>query len=93
MNDEIGLSDSIAMALEEQTQRAIEFTEKEDFVNAAAILNEWTLTGGGCILTHYLQETLEEIQEELLYASIEEDGIGYGSFTFDLDAELPVDNN
>ena len=93
MNDEIGLSDSLAMALEEQTQRAIEFTEKEDYVNAGAILNEWTLTGGGCILTHYLQETLEQIQEELLYASIEEDGIGYGSFTFDLDAELPVDNN
>ena len=93
MNQESGLDDSVATSMEEMTQRAIAFTEVEDFINAGAILNEWTLTGGGCILTHYLQDTLDDIKEELLYADIEEDGIGYGSFTFDSDAELPVDNN
>ena len=93
MNDGIGLSDTFAIAMEEMTQRAITFTEEEDFTNAGAILNEWTLPGGGCILTHYLQDSLEQVKEELLYAAIEEDGIGYGSFTFESDAELPVDNN
>ena len=86
------LSVAVAASLEDQAQRAIALTETNDFVNAAAILSEWTLTNGSCILTHYLSESLEDIEEELLYAHIEEDGIGYGTFSFVGEVQLPTDN-
>ncbi len=86
------LSDSLATSLEEQCNRAIDFTEDNEYINAGAILSEWTLTSGGCLLTHYLSETLDTIQEELIYAHIEEDGIGYGTFSFVNEAQLPTDN-
>lgn len=86
------LSDSLSASLEDQCSRAIDFTEDNEYVNAGAILSEWTLTGGGCILTNYLSESLDTIKEELLYVHIEEDGIGYGTFSFVGQAQLPTDN-
>ena len=87
---ELGVA--VAASLEDQAQRAIELTENSDYVNAAAILSEWTLSNGSCILTHYLSESLEDIDEDLLYAHIEEDGIGYGTFSFVGEVQLPTDN-
>ena len=86
------LTDSIALSLEEQSNRAIDFIEENDYANAGAILNEWTPTSGGCLLTHYLDETLDSVTEELLYAHIEEDGIGYGTVSFVNAVQLPNDN-
>ena len=86
------LTDSLAISLEEQSNRTLDFIEENDYTNAGAILNEWTLTGGGCLLTHYLDETLDTIKEDLLYAHIEEDGIGYGTVSFVNEAQLPTDN-
>ena len=86
------LSDSLAASLEDQTSRAIEFTENNDYITAAAILGEWTLTDGTCVLTSYISESLDTIKEELLYAHLDEDGIGYGTFSFVGSVQLPNDN-
>jgi len=86
------LTDSIAISLEEQSNRAIDFIEDNNYSIAGAILSEWTPTSGGCLLTHYLNETLDSVTDELLYAHIEEDGIGYGTVSFVNAVQLPNDN-
>ncbi len=86
------LSESLTTSLETQTERAIQFTEDNDYVNAAAILNEWTLAPGGCMLTHYLNGSLQSIKEQLVYASLSDDSLEYGTFSFVEPVQLPTDN-
>ena len=87
------MSDSISITLEEQTAKAIEHTNNENFADAGAIINEWTTLEGDCILTHYLQEELETITEEIMYVNLNDTEITFGTFSFVPPLELPTDNN
>ncbi len=91
--NEFDLSDTIYNSLETQTNQALAHFDSNRTDLAAVIVNEWTTESGECILTHYLQDTTETIKDELLYFSLSDDEIGLGTFSFDPEAELPVDNN
>jgi hypothetical protein len=86
------MSDVISKVLEEQTARAVVFTDGEDYANAGAIINEWTTSDGDCILTYYLKMELDCIQEELLYVNLKDTEVIYGTFSFVPPVELPTDN-
>jgi len=90
---EFDLSDTIYDSLATQTNQALAHFDSNQTDLAAAIVNEWTVDSGECILTHYILDTTETIKDELLYFSLTDDEIGLGTFSFDPEAELPVDNN
>ena len=92
MIETIEFCESVACTLEDQTQQTIQHTESNEFEAAAAIINEWTTTSNSSILTHYLQEQLAEVSDELLYFKEDDGDIAYGTFSFLASPELPTDN-
>ena len=92
MNTEYQLADTLQDTLENQCTRAIHHTVHLDEANTAAILSEWGLSNGDCVLTNFLNETTAEIEDRLLYVSFVNDQIVYGDFWFNPDTELPTDN-
>ena len=91
MNDD--LSDAITDAINNMAEVALSFTDTEDYKNAAAILNEWTTSSGQCVLTHHYMDTVEDIKDLQMYAFLHEGQFGYGTFSYDPEAELPADKN
>ena len=91
--NEFTLADAIYESLASQSNAAVRGFDSQEMENASAIINEWTTDTNACLLTHHLQETTEFVDDEMLYVSVFENHIGYGTFTFDDDVEAPVDNN
>ena len=87
------LEDTITSTIQEQTDRTSELANTERYEDATALINEWTVESGVCVLTKFLMMETETIKDHLMYFSIEETGLVYGSFSFDPDAELPADLN
>ena len=92
MIETIEFCESVACTLEDITQRTINLTEQNQYEDAAAIISEWTTTSNSSILTHYLQEQLAEVSDELLYFKEDDGDIAYGTFSFLASPELPTDN-
>lgn len=91
MND---LAEAITDAIETQTERASQLGLEDRVLDCAAILDEWTTQETHtCLLTKYLTGELDNVSEFLLYASFSEDELIHGSFSFDPNAEIPIDNN
>ena len=91
MND-LDLCDVIFDTLETMSSAAVYHYDNENMSAAAAIIEEWTDSNDQCILTHYLRDTTETLERELLYTSMDEElkEITYGTFTFIPDTtELP----
>lgn len=91
--NEFTLADAIYESLASQSNAAVAGFDSQELENASAIINEWTTETNACLLTHHLQDTTEFVDDEMLYVSVFENHIGYGTFTFDDDVEAPVDNN
>lgn len=91
--NEFTLADAIYESLASQSNAAVAGFDSQELENASAIINEWTTDTNACLLTHHLQDTTEFVDDEMLYFSVFENQIGYGTFTFDDDVEAPVDNN
>ena len=88
------LAEAITDSIDTQTERASELGRANRIKDCAAIIDEWTTHDGHeCILTKYLTDELEKVSEFMIYASIEDDQLVAGSFSFDPEAELPIDNN
>jgi len=91
MNDD--LSDAITDAVNSMAEVALSYIDTEDYKNAAAILNEWTTSDGQSILTHHFNDTVDQVEDLQMYCFTQEGQFGYGTFSYDPEAELPVDNN
>ena len=89
---EIDLAEAIAFSMEQMTQRVCDHYDKDDFDDATAIIEEWTLPSTDCVLTKYITGDTSTIPDEMIYFSSTEYDITYGTFSFDT-PELPVDNN
>ncbi len=76
------LSDTLTAALESQCTQATEHSIDKNFDNAGSILSEWTVSNNDCVLTNYLNQTLVDIEDELLYISFADNSLSWGSFTF-----------
>ena len=88
------LTDIVFSSISSQTNQAVIHYDLTQFENATAIINEWTTISGECVLTHNLNDTMETIEDELLYVSFDEtDSVTYGTFNFVSETELPIDNN
>lgn len=88
------LAEAITDSISTQTDRASELGRNNRIQDCAAIIDEWTtIESMECLLTKYLTDELENVSEFMIYATIEEDQLVTGSFSFDPDAELPIDNN
>lgn len=85
------LIDAITESIHSQAERALEHFETDDLENASAIINEWTTDSGESILTHHYLETISDVKDVMIYSFVDENSFGYGRFTFDPEAELPVD--
>ena len=92
MNTDYQLADTLQDTLENQCSRAVHHTVHLNEANTGAILSEWTVSNGDCVLTNFLNETTTDIEDRLLYVSFVNDQIVYGDFWFNPDAELPTDN-
>ena len=92
MND-FRLADAIYGSLGSQSNAAVAAFDDKNIENASAIINEWTTDTNACLLTHHLQDTTSLVDDDMLYVCTLDEQIGYGTFTFDAEAELPVDNN
>ena len=92
MDTEYQLADTIQNTLAGQSARAVNHTIhlNDDYANA--MLSEWMLPSGECLLTSYLNETTTELKDILLYVSFHDKKLTYGSFWFNPDAQLPTDN-
>ena len=88
------LAEAITDAIESQTDRASELGNEGRIQDCAAIIDEWTIgESHTCILTKFLTDELQKVTEFMIYATIEEGQLIHGSFSFDPDAELPIDYN
>jgi len=92
MTNEYQLADTITDTLESQTAQVIRNTEEKNEANAYAILSEWVLNDDSVVLTHYLNQTTDSIEDQLMYVTMSETHITEGSFWFDPEVELPTDN-
>ena len=81
-NVDLMLSDTLTAALESQCTQATEHSIDKNFDNAGSILSEWTVSNHDCVLTNYLNQTLVNIEDELLYISFNDNSLTWGSFTF-----------
>ena len=87
------LAESLSNSLDNQCKKALAFTEDNDYANAGAILNEWTIPPkNGCLLTHFMAKSLDTVEEQLLYVSFKNDTITYGTLSFVPATQLPTDN-
>lgn len=93
MDTEYQLADTINESLTSQCARAVRHNTQNNSKNADAILWEWVLDNGECLLTKYLNETTAEIKETLIYIQLEDDKLFEGEFWFDPEVELPTENN
>lgn len=80
------------MTVHHMAERALHHFQEDDLENASAIIGEWTTETDEQILTHHYLETTSDIKDIMLYVFEENNTLGYGAFSFDPDAELPVDN-
>lgn len=88
------LVEAITDAIESQTDRASDLGNEGRIQDCAAIIDEWTIgESHTCILTKFLTEELSTVSDFLIYATISEDELIHGSFSFDPEAELPADHN
>jgi len=78
----ISLAVSITDTIQQQSDRALALTEDNQFECAAAIINEWTTESDVSVLTKYLQEKTETIEDRFLYATIDEFNVEAGAFFF-----------
>ncbi len=78
MND-FDLSDIVFDTLETMSAAGVLHYENDNMAAAAAIIEEWTDSDNQCVLTHYLNDTTETLEKELLYTT---DELLLGSFTF-----------
>ena len=88
----ISLAESITDTIEQQADRALELTENDQFECAAAIINEWTTESDVSVLTKYLQQQTETIEDRFMYATIDEFNAEAGVFFFTVEPEQ-IDNN
>ena len=87
------LSNSIFNGIVSQTTIAVNHYDTGRYEDASAIINEWTTSSDQCILTNHLNDTIDTIEDELLYVTLTESEITYGTFQFLPEVELPIDNN
>ena len=88
------LAEAITDAIEMQIERASQLGREDRIEDCSAIIDEWTTYDTcTCLLTKYLTGELDKVSEFLIYATIDEDELIHGSFSFDPDAELPIDHN
>ncbi len=78
MND-FDLSDIVFDTLETMSAAGVLHYDNDNMAAAAAIIEEWTDSDNQCVLTHYLNDTTETLEKELLYTT---DELLLGSFTF-----------
>ena len=90
MND---LHTSVTMTIHHMAERALHHFQEESIEDAASIIGQWTTDSDESILTHHYLETTDSVKDIMLYVFEEDNSLGYGAFSFDPEAELPVDNN
>ena len=91
--NQLDLADTVIVSMEDMTQQVINHYDNQTMDDATAIINEWTLPNNVCVLTKYIQDDTESIEDEFPFVTTIDGQLGYGSFTFDDESELPVDNN
>lgn len=91
MNSTPDLNDIVFDTLETMSVQTVNHYEDNNMRDAAAILEEWTDEADQCILTHYLADTTETLEKELMYIIVDDifKELGLGSFTF-VPEELPI---
>lgn len=91
--NQLDLADTVIVSMEDMTQQVISHYDNNTMEDATAIINEWTLQNNVCVLTKYIQDDTESIEDEFPFVTTIDGQFHYGSFTFDDESELPVDNN
>lgn len=89
---EYELAETIHDTVDCMCLQVVDHYDAEDYDSANAILNEWTLSDNGNLLTKHLQHSMHTVSDKLIYMAIEYDELAYGEFEFTGD-QLPIDNN
>ena len=91
MNTDYQLSDILVDTFESQCAQAVRHAEVNE-ENTGAILSEWSVNGNDCLITHYLNNTIHEVKETLLYISFVGNTLHEGEFWFDSEVQQSTDN-
>jgi len=92
MNTEYQLADTVTETLTTISSRCSQLINEDRLGDVTSMLNEWTLNDDTVVLTHFLNETTDSIEDQLMYVTMSETHITEGSFWFDPEVELPTDN-
>lgn len=86
-----GLAESSYDAIQSMCERASNLYDEDNLIGASTIINEWTTETNACVLTYYLQDRLELVDDKMLYVSIENGNLIEGTFSFDPNALIDND--
>ena len=84
MPDLIDLQDTITEQIGVAAFTALKHHDEQRLEDAVAMINEWTNSDGECLLTHFFDETLESVEEYVLYTAldVENSQLEYGDYSF-----------
>jgi len=92
MTNRYQLADTVTETLTTVTSRCNELILEDRVQDVYAMLNEWKLEDDSIVMTHFLNETTSDIEDKLMYITLDETQITEGSFWFDPEVQLPTDN-
>ena len=81
---EFDLQDSITESIGVAAFTALRHYDADKLDDAAAMINEWTTSDGECLLTHFFDETLDNVEEFMLYTALDAENsqLEYGDYSF-----------
>ena len=84
MPEILDLQDTITEQIGVAAFTALRHHDEGQLEDAAALINEWTNHDGECLLTHFFDETLETIEEYMLYTALDAENsqLEYGDYSF-----------
>jgi len=92
MND-LDLAGIVSEVIASQCDSVVSHYDAENYDDASAVLSEWTMPDGTCVLASYISDNIHRVKGDLHYMAINEGDILVGSFSFAPADELPIDNN
>ena len=84
MHEILDLQDTITEQIGVAAFTALRYHQEGRTEDSVAIINEWTNSKGECLLTHFFDETLDNVEEYVLYTALDAENsqLEYGDYSF-----------
>ena len=84
MPEILDLQDTLTEQIGVAAFTALRYHDEGNLDDAVALIDEWTNSDGECLLTHFFGETLESVEDHILYTAIDAENsqLEYGDYSF-----------